>query len=471
MRVQFWGGARSVTGTMHLLQVNGYQVLLDCGLYQGSRKKAFEINRNFPFDARHIDAVLLSHAHIDHSGNLPSLVKAGFKGKIYATSATRDLDALMLLDSAHIHESDVAYVNRRRRRQGKCPFEPLHTQADALATLNHFASIEYNQSFEPIPGLKAHFLDAGHILGSAIIVMDVNDNGQRGRIVFSGDLGRKGLPILRDPQVADRADFLIMESTYGNRLHESADEAKEALREAARSAYDQHGKLIIPSFAVGRTQEVVYRLNQLWEERALPPIDVFVDSPLAVNVTEVFRLHPECYDTEMLDAMLRETDRDPLGFRHLSYIRHVEKSKRLNTLTTPAIIISASGMCEAGRILHHLKNNIEDPSSIVLFVGFQAENTLGRKLLDGQDPVPIFGDEYRVKARIQRAEGYSAHADQTELLKWASRIQEKGPLKCLFLVHGEEESSFALAKALERQGISPVEVPERGQAFELTLES
>jgi len=452
---------------MHLLSVNGHRLLLDCGLYQGKRKQAFERNRHLPFDASQIDAVILSHAHIDHSGNLPSLVKSGFGGNIYATSATRDLCAYMLLDSAHIQESDVAYVNKRRARQGKRLFEPLYTRQEAVETLTHFVSVGYDHPFEPVPGVRVHFRDAGHILGSAVTVMDVHENGRDFRLVFSGDLGRRGLPILRHPQVAEDADFIIMESTYGNRFHESTGEAKEVLRQTVQQVYDRGGKLLIPSFAVGRTQELAYRLDQLWEEGQLPPIDVFVDSPLAVNVTEVFRLHPECYNEEMLDAMLSESDRDPLDFAHLRYIRSVEESKRLNELQTPAVIISASGMCEAGRILHHLKNNIEDPRTTVLFVGYQAENTLGRKLLEGQDPVPIFGEKYPVKAQIKRAEGYSAHADRKELLTWAARMQDQGKVKRVFVVHGEEESALALADGLREQGVPQVDVPERGQIFEL----
>jgi metallo-beta-lactamase family protein len=467
MQIQFWGAAGCVTGSMHLLSVNGHNLLLDCGLYQGKRKEAFERNRNLPFDPGEIDAVILSHAHIDHSGNLPSLVKTGFTGPIYATSATRDLDAYMLLDSAHIQESDVAYVNKRRAKQGKRLFEPLYTRREATETLTHFSTVEYGRPFEPVPGVQVHFRDAGHILGSAIVVIDANENGRKRRLVFSGDLGRQGLPILRNPSVAEDVDFVIMESTYGNRFHASTGEAKEMLRQAAQEVYDRGGKLIIPSFAVGRTQELAYRLNQLWEDDQLPPIDAFVDSPLAVNVTEVFRLHPECYNEEMLDAMLTEPDRDPLGFRHLRYNRDVEGSKRLNKLETPAIIISASGMCEAGRILHHLKHNIDDPRSMVLFVGYQAENTLGRKILEGQDPVPIFGEEYPVRAQVKRAEGYSAHADRTELLDWAARISSQGDLKRVFLVHGEEEGLTALADGLREQGVSQVDIPERGQTFEL----
>jgi metallo-beta-lactamase family protein len=467
MQIQFWGAARTVTGSMHLLSANGHNLLLDCGLVQGKRKEAFEINRNLPFDAGEIDAVILSHAHIDHSGNLPSLVKAGFTGRIYATSATRDLLAYMLLDSAHIQESDVAYVNKIRRRQGKRLFEPLYTQQDAADTMPHFISVEYDHPFEPVPGVRVHFRDAGHILGSAIVVIDVEEGQRRSRLLFSGDLGRKGLPILRDPQTVDDVDCLIMESTYGNRRHEAASQAKEMLRGIVQESYDRRGKLLIPSFAVGRTQEIVYHLDRLSESGQLPAIDVFVDSPLAANVTEVFRLHPECYDDEIRNAMLHEADGNAFGFNRLRYVRGVEESKQLNTLKMPAIIISASGMCEAGRILHHLKNNIEDPRTTILFVGYQAENTLGRKLLDGQSPVPIFGEDYRVNAQIKRIEGYSAHADRDELLDWSASIRSQGKLRRVFLVHGEEESIQALAEGLRAQGVSPVDIPERGQVFEL----
>jgi metallo-beta-lactamase family protein len=467
MHIQFWGAAHQVTGSMHLLEVNGYKLLLDCGLYQGKRKEAFERNRSLPFDAREINAVVLSHAHIDHSGNLPSLVKAGFTGPIYATSATRDLDAYMLLDSAHIQESDVAYVNKRRAKQGKNLFEPLYTRRDATNTLTHFSTVEYQRTFEPVPGVQVHFRDAGHILGSAIVVLDVHEKQGQFRLVFSGDIGRKGLPILRNPQVAENVDYVIMESTYGSRLHASTDEGLEILRQAVQEVYDRGGKLLIPSFAVGRTQELAYGLDQLWEAGKLPPIDAFVDSPLAVNVTEVFRLHPECYDDQALDAMFNERDRDPLTYKHLRYVRSVDESKALNGLQGPAIIISASGMVEAGRILHHMKHHIGDPNSMVLFVGYQAENTLGRKILEGQDPVPIFGEEFRVKAQIRKAEGYSAHADRAELLDWVARTQSQGDLKRVFLVHGEEEGITALSQGLREQGVPRVDAPERGQTFEL----
>jgi metallo-beta-lactamase family protein len=467
MRIRFWGAAGTVTGSMHLLKVNGRKILLDCGLYQGRRKEAFERNRSLPFDASEIDAVVLSHAHIDHSGNLPSLVRAGFRGCVYSTSATRDLCAYMLLDSAHLHQNDVKYVNKRRRKQGKKPFEPLYTKEDALETLKSFHSIDYDHPFEPFPGVTVQFRDAGHILGSAIVMVEAKEKGRKSRLVFSGDIGRRGLPILRDPRVFEGADYVIMESTYGDRLHESNGDAKALLRQTVADALDSGGVLLIPAFAVGRTQEIVYRLNQLWEAGELPPIDVFVDSPLAVNATDVFRVHPECYDEEYLEMMVSDGDQDPLCFDRLQYVRSTDGSRALNTRDKPAVIISASGMCEGGRILHHLKYHATRPESIVLFVSFQAEHTLGRKIMNGKSPIRIYGEDYEMTARIRKAEGYSAHADRAGLLRWASRVQEKGDVKHIFLVHGEQEGLTALAAGLKDEGAADVRIPERGQKFDL----
>jgi metallo-beta-lactamase family protein len=467
MRIQFWGAAGTVTGSMHLLEVGGRRILLDCGLYQGRRKEAFERNRSLPFAASEIDAVVLSHAHIDHSGNLPSLVRAGFRGCIYSTSATRDLCAYMLIDSAHLQENDVKYVNKRRRKQGKKPFEPLYTKEDAIETLKSFQTIDYDRPFEPFPGVAVRFRDAGHILGSAVVMVEASEKGKKSRLVFSGDIGRKGLPILRDPRTFEGADYVIMESTYGDRLHESSGDAKALLRRTVAEVLDAGGVLLIPAFAVGRTQEIVYRLNQLWEARELPPIDVFVDSPLAVNATDVFRVHPECYDDEYLEMMVSDSDRDPLCFDGLKYVRSVEGSRALNTRDKPAVIISASGMCEGGRILHHLKHHATRPESIVLFVSFQAEHTLGRKILNGMSPVRIYGEEYEMTARIRKAEGYSAHADRAGLLRWASRVQEQGDVKHIFLVHGEQQGLSALAAGLEDDGAADVRIPERGQKYDL----
>jgi metallo-beta-lactamase family protein len=467
MELEFWGAAQTVTGSMHLLKVNGHNILLDCGLYHGPRKEAFERNRNFPFDITEIDVLIVSHAHIDHTGNIPTLVKQGYQGPIWATAATRDLCAIMLRDSAYIQESDVKYVNKRRARQGKTLFEPLYTQEDALEALTLFQSVGYNRLFEPVPAVQVHYRDAGHVLGSASVTLDIDDNGKHKRLVFSGDIGRKNLPILRDPQPVDKADFIIMESTYGQRFHESPGKARSDLKEAVLEAVDKNGKVIIPSFAVGRTQEIVYALHQLLEEDEIPSIDVFVDSPLAVNATEIFRLHPEVYDRETIDFLAETNSHDPFGFEGVKYIRSVEESKALNDYQQPAVIISASGMCESGRILHHLKNNITDKRNTVLFVGYQAENTLGRKILEGQPVVPIFGEEYEVKAKVLKIEGYSAHADHNGLLAWLRAAQERGNPQQLFLVHGEVESANALAEAAREQGIPKVYVPERGQGFEL----
>ncbi len=467
MEVQFWGAAREVPGSMHLLKVGGRRILLDCGLYQGRRKHAFERNKNFPFEPSSIDAVVLSHAHIDHCGNLPTLVKGGFNGRIYATPATRDLCRHMLVDSAHIQKSDVRYVNRRRKRQGKRPFEPLYLIGDARKALARFRPVHYGRVFEPAPGVRATFIDAGHILGSASVVLDLTEDGRTRRLVFSGDIGRKGLPILRDPQTATGADYVIMESTYGDREHEPPSRARDYLRECAESTCASGGKLLVPAFALGRTQEVVYRLNQLWEDRELPAMDVFVDSPLAINVTEVYSAHPECYDREMLKTMATDADGDPLGFRRLRYVRAADESKALNTRKGPAIIIAASGMCEGGRILHHLRNHLGKRSTTVLFVGYQAQHTLGRRLLEGNREVKVFGAPVEVRARVERADAYSAHADRTGLLAWAEAVRDRGQVVRYFLVHGEVDSAMALAEDLRSAGTAEVEVPERGSVFEL----
>lgn len=467
MELQFWGAAQTVTGSMHLLKVNGHNILLDCGMYQGRRKEAFERNNNFPFDPTEIDALIVSHAHIDHIGNIPTLVKYGYRGPIWATSATRDLAAIMLRDSAHIQESDVAYVNKRRMKQGQKPFEPLYTQAQALEALTLFQSIEYERTFSPIPGVQALYRDAGHLLGSASVTLDLDDHGQRKRLVFSGDIGRTNLPILRDPQPVDGADFIIMESTYGGRYHEPPEEARTELKQMVLEAYQNNGKIIIPSFALGRTQELVYALHVMKDAGELPNIKVYVDSPLAVSATEIFRLHPEAYDQEMQAFVKATNNHNPFGFEGITYVRDVAESKALNDLDQPAIIISASGMAESGRILHHLKHNIGDPRNMVLFVGYQAENTMGRKILDGQPVVSIFGEEFSVRAKVFKINGYSAHADHNGLLAWLKMAQERGNPRQLFLVHGEIEPATTLAEAARRQGIPEVHIPARGQSFEL----
>ncbi len=466
MKIQFLGAVRSVTGAKHRLEIGGKSILLDCGLFQGRRQDFFERNRHFEFSPADVDMVLLSHAHIDHSGNIPSLVRQGFAGHVYATFATVDLCSAMLRDSAHVLAADVAYVNKKRAHKGEPPLEPLYSLDDALAAVEHFLGVGYNRPIPLADGATATFRDAGHILGSAMVEISVRENGRTMKVVYSGDLGRPNLPILRDPYVVQDVDALILESTYGDRNHDTPPEAEDQLRRIVLDTVSRGGKVIIPAFAVGRTQELVYALHRLTLASQIPELPVFVDSPLAVNVTEIFRLHPECYDREINAFIERADVEDAFGFRRLRYVRDVEESKSLNALKEPAIIISASGMCEAGRILHHLKNNIEDSRNTILFVGFQAENTLGRKLVDGWKRVKIFGEEYSVRAAVEQIDGYSAHADRDELLDYVRRVQRTG-LRRVFIVHGEESASRSLAQAIRDMGVPEVHVPTPGETVEL----
>ncbi len=467
--LQFWGAAQTVTGSMHLLEVNDNKFLLDCGLFQGHRAETYERNLHFPFDPVNIDAVILSHAHIDHSGNLPNLVKQGFGGTVWTTAATRDLCGAMLLDSGHIQEADVAYLNKKRARKGEPPVPPLYTRQDAINTLPSFVGVGYERTMFVADGVKVTFYDAGHILGSAIVEIDIIDHADNDRhlkIVFSGDLGREEMTILRAPTFRSAADYVLTESTYGNRLHSSVQEGEKILEAVINATYEHHGKVIIPSFAVGRTQELVYALHRLTNAKRIPDIPIYVDSPLAVNATEIFRLHPEDYNSELRAFAAETRNHDPFGFERLHYIRNVEESKALNNSHDPMVIISASGMCEAGRILHHLKNNIEDAHNCVLFVGYQAENTLGRRIVDGEKKVRIFGEPYRVRARVYKVDGYSAHADRKGLLDWADHFDRK-QVKKYFVVHGEPESAKALADGLRDLSFHDVVVPARGDTFTL----
>jgi len=465
LKITFLGAAETVTGSMHLLEVNGARILLDCGLFQGRRQEAFDRNRHLPFDARELDVMVLSHAHIDHSGNIPNLVASGFQGHIYTTSATRDLCGAMLLDSAHLQESDTEYVNRKRQRQGQPPIEPLYTIAQARESLTHLVTLEYGRTLQVAPGVQLTFYDAGHILGAALTALDVQESGRSYRLCFSGDLGRVGMPILRDPQHVPNVDYMITESTYGNRLHGSLAQAAQKLCDVVRQTHQRGGKVIIPAFAVGRTQDIVYDLHKLIDSGCLPSLPVFVDSPLAINVTEIFRLHPEVYDDET--TRILQQREDPLGFYRLQYTRAVEESKALNNLREPCIIISASGMCEGGRILHHLKNNIGDARNTVLFVGYQAENTLGRKILRGDKSVPIFGEPWDVRAQIQSIDGYSAHADHDELLGYLKGLVADGRLKRVFCVHGDPEACQALAQGIRELGVGDILIPTWKQEVEI----
>lgn len=463
MKITFFGAVREVTGSMHLLAVNGSQVLLDCGLCQGKRKEAFERNRNLPFDAGSIDACVLSHAHIDHSGNLPTLVNRGFGGRIFATPATVDLCDIMLRDSVHLQLRDVEYVNEKRAKQGKNLFEPLALPEDVDRVMERFESVPYETTKEVVSGLRITFHDAGHILGSAVTTIDFKGKNAASRLLFTGDLGRKDMPILKDPVVAHDVDCLMTESTYGNRLHPAREDVKRALKALIWKVMERRSKLVIPSFSVGRTQQLVYFLRELYKEGEIPLLPVYVDSPLSSRATEVYEKHRECYDQETM-RIIRRGD-DPFAFRGLTYITEVDDSKELNDAEGPIVIISASGMCEGGRILHHLKNSIEDSRNVILFVGYQAENTFGRRIVQHQEPIRIFGEEYKLRAEVHSIEALSAHADRNELLDY---FREMGPkVRQAFIVHGEMEEATSFSESLRQLGARNVTIPERGQSVEL----
>ena len=465
MKIQFFGAAQTVTGSMHLIHINGQKILLDCGLYQGKRKEAYEINKNLPFDPAGINVMLLSHAHIDHSGNIPNLVKNGFIGDIYATSATVDLCQIMLRDSAYLQERDVKFVNKKRIKQNKVPFEPLYTEEDVEDAMNHFIGIQYDKNIEAAPGVNVVFRDAGHILGSAGIVLDIKENGKLTRLGFSGDIGRPDMPVIRDPNILQDLDVLIMESTYGNRLHSVTPEVEEEVALVVNETIQAGGKIIIPAFAVGRTQLLVYVLHKLFNQNRIPQFPIFVDSPLAVNSTEVFRMHPECFDRETLRVFIDNYE-DPFGFNRLTYIRDVEKSKELNEYKNPCMIISASGMAEGGRILHHLANNIGNKNNLILFAGYAARETLARKIMDGAEEVNILGNSHKVKSKIKKMDYFSAHADQKGLLDYL-KFSPPNKLKNIFIVHGEEEQALPLKEKIINKGYHSVYFPKKGDLFEI----
>ena len=465
MKIHFHGAARTVTGSQHLLEINGRKVLLDCGMYQGPRAEAYQRNRSFGFDPAEVDAVILSHAHIDHSGNLPSLIKAGFTGPVYATQATAHLSNIMLIDAGHIQEADAHFVNKRRLREGLPLVEPLYTQEDAALVAQYFVPLDYNEEFEPAPGVTARLVEAGHILGSAAVSLDVRENGASTRLWFSGDIGRRGLPLMRDPELPEAVDYLIMECTYGDKPHRDPQMAYDELRAVVGRTLERKGKVIIPAFAVGRTQEIVYFLHQMFENRELPRVPVYVDSPLAVNASDVFRQHPECFDDETWEFIRAGKHRELLGFDRLTYTRSVEESKALNDRKDPMIIISASGMAETGRILHHLRNNIEDPKNTILIVSWQAPYTLGRRLADREKEVKIFGEVFPVRAEVATIGGLSAHAGQRFLIEYA--LEVKSQARQVFLVHGEPKAADMLREKLSEQGLDQVAYPERHEVVEV----
>jgi metallo-beta-lactamase family protein len=445
---------------MHLIEAAGARILLDAGLFQGRRAETRELNAKLPIDARRIDAVVLSHAHIDHSGRLPLLVNRGFHGPIFATAATRDLSAVMLADAAHIQEKDAEFLARRGKASPEC--EPLYHLADAVAVQDLMMGLPYRRVNHIRKHLAFEFTDAGHILGSASVDLRLTET-QPHRLVFSGDIGRPGLPIIRNPDPpAGPIDTLIVESTYADRLHVPVPEAEEALGAMVRRVAGRGGKILIPAFALGRTQELVYALHQLFRNGKIPGLPIYVDSPLAVDVTAVFRLHPELFDR---DEHMIERTRALFDFPLVQYVRDVSDSKKLNSLNGPAVIIAASGMAESGRILHHLANGIGDHRNLVLFVGFQAEHTLGRRIQEGTKTARILGEDYPVKAEVESLGGYSAHADRSELKAWVRSLG--GPIRRAFVVHGEPDAARSMAQILREEGVRQVDVPKLGESFDI----
>jgi len=461
MELQFLGAVGTTTGSMHLLTVAGRRILLECGLYQGRRKEAFERNRQIPLDCAAVDACVLSHAHIDHSGNLPSLLRRGYAGPIFATPPTRDLCEIMLADSAYLQVQDVAYVNRRRLRQGKNPFEPLYKPEDIPPVMAAFRTLPYGRPLELTPQVTLTFHDAGHILGSAFVQLDVRENGTVRRLFFTGDVGRRRMPFLKDPHVLHDVDVLITESTYGNRLHPPHEDVKAKLADLCNQVQRDEARLVIPSFSVGRTQQIVYFLNELCREGRMGELPVFVDSPLSTKATAIHRRHPECYDREARE-LLQEGD-DPFKFPTLTYTEDVGDSKKLNDMRGPVIIISASGMCEGGRILHHLKHSVSDERNVILIVGYQAQHTLGRRLVERISPVKIYGESYDLRAQVHKINALSAHADRQEMSDY---FTEMGPeVAAAFVVHGEAEAASEMARELERLGARKVILPREGESY------
>jgi metallo-beta-lactamase family protein len=465
MKIKFLGAAREVTGSKHLIITkHGKKILLDCGMYQGKGMETDALNRNLGFDPATIDHVILTHAHIDHSGLIPYIHKLGFNGSVICTNATRDLCMYMLADAGHIQEFDTKTYNKRREKQGKPPVEPLYTKEDAIACLKLFIGIAYNRKLTIDPYLRVKFTNTGHMLGSGVANIDVVEDGQTKRIAYTGDIGRPSSRILRSPDPFPQADILITEATYGNRLHMGRPQAEEELLEVVNeTCVKKGGKLIIPSFAVGRTQEIVYSLNNLFNDKRLPRVDIFVDSPLAINVTEVFRLHPECCNGAFLDTL--DTDPDPFGFNSLFYIQSHEESKKLNKHSNPCVIISASGMMEAGRIKHHLANNISNPLNTILAVGYCSPPTLGARILRGEKQVSIHGNMYEVRADIRRIEALSGHGDYQEMMGFIN-CQDKKQLKQIFLVHGEYEAQKFYKAELEKEGYTNISIPVVGEEID-----
>jgi metallo-beta-lactamase family protein len=465
LSISFHGAARTVTGSRHRIDFESHAWLFDCGLYQGHREEADRVNRTFRFAPADLETVVLSHAHLDHSGNLPTLVNHGYAGRIHATPATVDLCGVMLADSAFLQERDVDHVNRRARAHGGPePREPLYTVADVEVTMRRFETHAYHDSWSPAEGVEVRYYDAGHILGSALTTFDFSRQGRRYRLGMSGDLGRPNRPILRDPESHPGVDALVLESTYGDRLHSGEAATRRDLIEILTRTIERGGRVMIPAFAVGRAQEVVAELHDLVGKGLIPDVPLFVDSPMASSATAIFRHHPELFDDETRRSFA-EQGGAPLGFSRLRYVSTADESRALNDRQDPCIILAASGMCEGGRILHHLRHGLSEPRNTVLFVGFQAEGTLGRRIQEGADVVSIFGDPVRRRAEVASLDGFSAHADQNELVSWVGGLQPRP--KKVFLVHGEFEAAGVLAERLTNKLGLEVHIPALGDRFDL----
>lgn len=465
--LQSEGAAREVTGSKHVLTVGEHRLLIDCGAFQGKRKETDEKNRALVKDPSGIEAVILTHGHFDHCGLLPLLVKRGFAGNIVCTPATRDLANIVMLDSARIQAADAVYLGKQAAKKGETfTWKPLYDELDVIKTAGQFLTVNYNRPFMLTDGVRMEFRDAGHILGSALTILEVNEkNGRALRIGFSGDLGRNDKPIIRDPEPMKPVEYLVLESTYGKRLHENVDDALVKLAEIVNEAVKRGGKIIIPAFAIERTQELIFYFHMLIDDKKIPSVPIFVDSPMAINATSIFQVHPECYDRETYDAFMVH-HKNPFGFNELHFASSVEESKKINEIKEPAVIISADGMCEAGRILHHLANNIQDSRNTILLVGFMAADTLGRRLMDGQKEVRILGDRYKVQARVEQIHAFSAHADYEETWAWLQKM-DRSMLKKIFLVHGEDDALNALKTFLLAKGIPQVEIVEPGREYQL----
>ncbi len=465
--LQSFGAAQEVTGSKHMVSVNGSKILIDCGAFQGKRKEADEKNRNLGFFPHELQAVVLTHAHFDHSGLLPVLGINGFENNIYSTPATRDLANLIMMDSAHIQAYDAKFLRKQALKNGKkFEWEPLYTEKDVIEIVSQFVTVSYHRPIWITPEVSLNFYDAGHILGSAIAYLQMKDGDKHITVAFTGDLGRKNKPIIRDPEPIPPVDYLILESTYGNRLHEPIEGAMDRLARIVNETVERKGKIIIPAFAVERTQELIFYLHLLNDQHKIPDIPIFVDSPMATNATSIFRVHPECYDQETYEAFIKH-HKNPFGFNALHYISSVAESKALNSIKEPCIIISADGMCEAGRIQHHLMHNIEDPRNTILIVGYMAENTLGRKIKEKQTPVKIYGKYFNLEAQVEEIDSFSAHADYEEIYDYLLML-DLDRLKTIFLVHGEPDAQSFLKQYLNEKGLNEIQIVTYDEKYELT---